>query len=142
MTRKILLPTDGSEHAEKTIQYAVSLAKATGATIVAMYAFNPPLSLRSQRGAAMMEEFRTSLEAEAKDIIAEVAERLAKEGLNVTAMAVEGSPAEAILRAADDEKPDVIVMGSRGSGSLPGLILGGVAEKVVRYSPVTVTVEK
>lgn len=142
MTRKILLPTDGSEHAEKTIQYAVSLAKATGATIVAMYAFNPPLSLRSQRGAAMMEEFRTSLEAEAKDIIAEVAERLAKEGLNVTAMAVEGSPAEAILRAAEDEKPDVIVMGSRGSGSLPGLILGGVAEKVVRYSPVTVTVVK
>lgn len=142
MTRKILLPTDGSEHAEKTIQYAVSLAKATGATIVALYAFNPPLSLRSQRGAAMMEEFRTSLEAEAKDIIAEVAERLAKEGLNVTAMAVEGSPAEAILRAAEDEKPDVIVMGSRGSGSLPGLILGGVAEKVVRYSPVTVTVVK
>ena len=107
MTQKILLPTDGSEHAEKTIQYAVSLAKATGATIVALYAFNPPLSLRSQRGAAMMEEFRTSLEAEAKDIIAEVAERLAKEGLNVTAMAVEGSPAEAILRAAEDEKPDV-----------------------------------
>ena len=142
MTQKILLPTDGSEHAEKTIQYAVSLAKATGATIVALYAFNPPLSLRSQRGAAMMEEFRTSLEAEAKDIIAEVAERLAKEGLNVTAMAVEGSPAEAILRAAEDEKPDVIVMGSRGSGSLPGLILGGVAEKVVRYSPVTVTVVK
>jgi nucleotide-binding universal stress UspA family protein len=142
MTRKILLPTDGSEHAEKTIQYAVGLAKATGATIVAMYAFTPPLSLRSPRGAAMREEFRTSLEAEARDIIAEVAERLAKEGLNVTTLAVEGSPAEAILRAAADEKPDVIVMGSRGSGSLPGLTLGGVAEKVVRYSPVTVTIVK
>lgn len=142
MPPKILLPTDGSPHAEKTIHYAVGLAKATGATIVAMYAFNPPRSLRSQRGAAMVEEFRTSLEAEARDIIAEVAERLAREGLNVTALAVEGSPAEAILRAAEDEKPDVIVMGSRGSGSLPGLTLGGVAEKVVRYSPVTVTVVK
>lgn len=142
MTQKILLPTDGSEHAEKTIQYAVSLAKATGATLVAMYAFTPPLSLRSQRGAAMMEEFRTSLEAEAKDIIAEVAERLTKEGLHVTTLAVEGSPAEAILRAAEDEKPDVIVMGSRGGGSWPGLTLGSVAEKVVRYSPVTVTVVK
>ena len=142
MIKKILLPTDGSEHAEKTIQYAVSLAKATGAAIVAIYAFNPPLSLRNQRGVAMMEEFRVSLEAEAKDIIGEVAERLSKEGLNVTARAVEGALAEAILRAAEDEKPDVIVMGSRGSGSLPGLTLGGVAEKVVRYSPVTVTVVK
>lgn len=142
MTQKILLPTDGSEHAEKTIQYAVRLAKATGATIVAIYAFNPPPLLRSQRGAAMLEEFRASLEAEAKDIIAEVAERLGKEGLNVTTLAVEGSPAEAILRAAEDEKPDMIVMGSRGGGSLPGLALGGVAEKVVRYSPVTVTIVK
>jgi len=142
MTMKILLPTDGSEHAEKTIQYAVSLAKATGATVVAMYAFNPPLTLRSQRGAAMMEEFKASLEAEAKEIIAEVAERLAREGLNVVALAVEGPPAEAILRAAEEEKPDVIVMGSRGSGAWPGLTLGGVAEKVVRYSPVTVTVVK
>lgn len=142
MTQKILLPTDGSEHAEKTIQYALGLAKATGAAIVAMYAFNPPLALRSPRGAAMMEEFRASLEAEAKDIIAEVAERLTKEGLTVTTMAVEGAPAEAILRAAEDEKPDVIVMGSRGSGSMPGLTLGGVADKVVRYSPVTVTVVK
>ncbi|MBI3241238.1 MAG: universal stress protein [Chloroflexi bacterium] len=140
MIKKLLLPTDGSEHAERTVQYATELAKMSGATIVALYAFNPPVSLRS-RG-AMMEEFRASLAEEAREIIAEVGERLKAEGLQVTALAVEGPAAEAILRATEDEKPDLIVMGSRGNGGLPGLPLGGVAERVVRMSPVPVLVVK
>ncbi|MEK7784627.1 MAG: universal stress protein, partial [Chloroflexota bacterium] len=54
----------------------------------------------------------------------------------------EGPAAEAILRAAEDEKPDLIVMGSRGSGGFPGLPLGAVAERVVRMSPGPVLVVK
>lgn len=140
MIQKLLLPTDGSEHAERTVRYAVNLAKMSGAAVVALYAFNPPITLRRQ--GAMMEEFRASLEEEAKEIIAEVGERLRAEGLQVTTLAVEGPAAEAILRAAEDEKPDLIVMGSRGSGGFPGLPLGGVAERVVRMSPVPVLVVK
>lgn len=140
MIRKILLPTDGSDYAERTVQYATDLAKLSGAAVVALYAYNPPISLRKQ--GAMMEEFRTSLEEEAKEIIAEVAGRLQAEGLLVTALAVEGPAAEAILRAAENEKPDLIVMGSRGSGGFPGLPLGAVAERVVRMSPVPVLVVK
>lgn len=140
MIRKILLPTDGSDYAERTVQYATDLAKLSGAAVVALYAYNLPITLRKH--GAMMEEFRTSLEEEAKEIIAEVAGRLQAEGLPVTALAVEGPAAEAILRAAEDEKPDLIVMGSRGSGGFPGLLLGGVAERVVRMSPVPVLVVK
>ena len=141
MINKILLPTDGSEHAENTIQYAISLAKLTGASIVAMYAYNPPLSLR-KRGTLAAEEFKSTMEEEAREIVGDVAERLKREGVSVSAVAVEGPAAEAILRAVEEEKPDLVVMGSRGSSPLPGLTLGSVAEKVVRYSPVTVTVVK
>jgi nucleotide-binding universal stress UspA family protein len=141
MIQKILLPTDGSEYAARTVQFAIDLARMSGAMVVAMYAYNPPITLR-KGGMAFMEEFKTSLEEEAKEIIAEVAGRLQAEGLPVTALAVEGPAAEAILRAAEDEKPDLIVMGSRGSGGFPGLLLGGVAERVVRMSPVPVLVVK
>ncbi len=141
MINKILLPTDGSEYAGRTGQYAINVARLSGATVVAMYAYNPPIALR-KGGTAFMEEFKTSLEEEAKEIIAEVAGRLQAEGLPATSLAVEGPAAEAILRVAEDEKPDLIVMGSRGSGGFPGLPLGGVAERVVRMSLVPVLVVK
>ena len=55
---------------------------------------------------------------------------------------VEGPPAEAILRAAEADKPDLIVMGSRGSGGLPGALIGSVAEQVVRHATTPVLVVK
>ena len=141
MTNKILLPTDGSEHSENTIQYAINHAKLTGASIVVMYAYNPQLIFR-KRGTLVAEELKSSLEEDAREIVEDVSERLKTEGLSVSALAVEGPPAEAILRAIEEEKPDLVVMGSRGASGLPGLTLGSVAEKVVRYSPVTVVVVK
>jgi nucleotide-binding universal stress UspA family protein len=90
----------------------------------------------------MMEEYRHILEEDAREIVTEVAERLKDEGLAVSAVVVEGPAAEAILRAADEIAPDVIVMGSRGEGGFADMLLGGVTEHVVRYSKVPVLVVK
>ena len=141
MINKILLPTDGSEHSDHTVQFAIDLAKLTHAAIVAMYAYNPQPILR-KRGALAAEELKSSLEEDAREIIGDVATRLKAEGISVSALAVEGPAAEAILRAIEEEKPDLVVMGSRSASSVPGLTLGSVAEKVVRYSPVSVVVVK
>ena len=141
MFKKILLPTDGSEHADKTIQQAIDLAKLTGAELLVMYAYNTPFMPR-RRGAIAVEELKSSLEEEAKEIISEVAARVQAAGISVSALAVEGSPAEAILRMVEAEQPDLIVMGSRGDGGLPGLRLGSVDDRVVRHSPVAVLVIK
>jgi nucleotide-binding universal stress UspA family protein len=141
MFQKILLPTDGSENAEKTIQYAIQLAQLSQATIVVMYAYNPQLALR-KRAAVAAEAFRASLQEEAMEIVTEVAEHIKAAGLAVSALAVEGSPAEAILHASEDVQPDLIIMGSRGGGGLPGLALGSTAERVVRHSTVPVLVVK
>ncbi len=141
MFQKILLPTDGSENAEKTIQYAIQLAQLSQATIIVMYAYNPQLALR-KRAAVAAEAFRASLQEEAMEIVTEVAERIKAAGLAVSALAVEGAPAEAILHASEDVQPDLIIMGSRGGGGLPGLALGSTAERVVRHSMVSVLVVK
>jgi len=141
MIQKILLPTDGSEYAEKTIRYALNLAKALGANIEVMYAFQPSTSLR-KRAAMMMEEYRKALEEDAQEIVTEVAERFRSEGLTVSATVVEGPAAEAILRAIDELKPSLVVMGARGGGGFTNVLLGGVAEQVIHHSPVPVLVVK
>ena len=141
MIQKILLPTDGSEYAEKTIRYALNLAKALGANIEVMYAFQPSTSLR-KRAAMMMEEYRKALKEDAQEIVTEVAERFRSEGLTVSATVVEGPAAEAILRAIDELKPSLVVMGARGGGGFTNVLLGGVAEQVIHHSPVPVLVVK
>ena len=141
MIKKILLPTDGSEHAEKTIHFAIDMAKSLGASLDVMYAYQPAPFLR-KRAAAMMEEYRNILEEDAKEVVTDVANRLKTEGLTVTAVVVEGPAAEAILRAADEIKPDLIIMGSRGEGGFADMLLGGVAEHVIHYSKVPVLVVK
>lgn len=141
MIKKILLPTDGSEHAAKTVNYASDLAKILNASIEVMYAYQSSPMLR-KRAAAMMEEYKQALEEDAKEMVEEVAERLKANGIQVSAVVVEGPAADAILRAAEDSKPDLIVMGSRGEGGFANMLLGGVAEHVVHYSSVPVLVVK
>jgi nucleotide-binding universal stress UspA family protein len=141
MFKKILLPTDGSEYAEKTIQTAIGVAKLAGAAVVVMYAYTPLGPFR-KRGAAMLEEFKTSLEDEGREIVSEVSTRLQAQGLTVSGLVVEGPASEAILRAADEEQPDLVIMGSRGGGGLPDLRLGSVADRVVRHLKVPVLVVK
>ncbi|MEW5985855.1 MAG: universal stress protein [Chloroflexota bacterium] len=141
MFQKILFPTDGSEHSEKARPFAVDLAKLTGATIVVMHAFQSPLTLR-KRGAIMLEELKTTIEEDAKEFVSEEVTAVQTAGVSATALLVEGSAAEGILRAIEEEQPDLVVMGSRGGGGLPGLRLGSVAEQIVRHSAVPVLVVK
>lgn len=142
MIHKILLPTDGSEYAEKTVQYALEFAKFVGATVVVMHGYNPPFALR-KRAALMLEEVRRSLEEEAKALVTETAELFEAAGLTVSALVVEGSPAESILQAAEMEKPDLIVMGAHdGDEGISALVLGSVAERVIAHASIPVLVVK
>lgn len=138
---KILVPTDGSETAKRLYAYAIELARLTGASIVVMHAFNSPVALR-KRGAMALDEFRSSLEEEARELAADAAQTFQAAGLTVSALVVEGAPAEAILRAIEAEQPDLVILGSRGTGGWPGVYLGSVAERVVRHASVPVLVVK
>lgn len=106
-----------------------------------MYAYGAVKALR-RRGGEVAEEYRLSLEQEAKELVQEIAERLRAEGLTVNGLAVEGNPAEAILRAVESEMPDLVVMGARGENLLAALFQTSVAEMVVRHSPAPVLVVK
>jgi nucleotide-binding universal stress UspA family protein len=75
---------------------------------------------------------------EAVDLVAEVRARLGDEDADVRLIA--GTPAEAIRAAADDERPDLLVVGSRGRGALKAAILGSVSRDLISKAPGPVVV--
>jgi nucleotide-binding universal stress UspA family protein len=134
---RILCPVDGSEGSEFGLAWASAIATVTGAEILAVVACDPPVTIR-RRGILEVEHLRIEMEEDAKEIATEAAELLIARGLRVRGIVVVGDPVESILQTAQDEDVDLIVMGRRGRGRLPGALVGSVSEKVARHAPVPV----
>lgn len=134
---RILVPTDGSEATLEAVQEAIDLAAEHGATIHALYVVNSasfaglPMDSSWENVSAMLsEEGSTAL-----DDVAGMAE---SHGVGVVRELSDGNPAREIVRYAEDEDCDLVVMGTHGRGGIDRLLLGSVAEKVVRSSTVPV----
>jgi nucleotide-binding universal stress UspA family protein len=87
--------------------------------------------------------FQTALDArmqEAEQILKNSLDIVGKVPGEIQTEVIEGSPAEAIINVATVRKSDVIVMGSRGMGTLGGLLLGSTSQKVVSHAPCPVLI--
>ncbi|WP_224268602.1 universal stress protein [Haloprofundus salinisoli] len=137
MYDRILVPTDGSDGVERAVGHAVELAEAHGATIHAIYVVNTA----SYAGLPMESSWDgidEMLRADAEVAVEEVRRIAAERGVPVEAAVVDGSPSREIVSYAEREGCDLIVMGTHGRGGIDRLLLGSVAEKVVRGSNVPV----
>ena len=130
--KRILIPTDGSEYSHTAIEKGISLAKLVNAEVTAIYVVDqtafaavPPDSL--------VTDLYTILKKEAEAAVGKVKDIGEREGVKVTTQIVDGSPAEEIVNAAEEH--DIIVMATLGHTGLAKLLLGSVAEKVVRHAP-------
>ncbi|MFN8234073.1 MAG: universal stress protein [Actinomycetota bacterium] len=145
--RRILVPFDGSETAERALSWGVLAARNNQAELVVVVAFDPPLTVRG-RSASYVEEMKATLEEEAKGLATEAVEALQAAGTSARGIVTRGDVARAILQTADDETVDLIVLGRQGltheaGGSLDrfrALMSGGIAEKVSRHATVPVLV--
>jgi nucleotide-binding universal stress UspA family protein len=133
----MLVPLGGSEAAEQVIPYVERLAAATDASVVLLQAVPTAASFASIGAfpAPGVIDFVATAErvhAEADEYLATTAEMLAAQGVRTTHAVADGSPAEEILRAAEREGAELIAMTTHGRGGLERLILGSVADQVVR----------
>jgi len=125
---KILLGYDGSEGSEKAADLAISLAQRYGSAVIVCHAFgNMPM---------------TAKPSEVRRLVNPVLERLIKLGIKAEVAIPDELPAQGILRAADDNEVDLIVMGSRGRGTFANLLLGSTAERVLRFAKVPVLIAR
>jgi len=145
--RKILVPFDGSHNAERALSWAILAARNNDAEVVVVVAFDPPLTMRG-RGAAYVEEMKTSLHDEALGLAEEAVVLLEGRGVRSRGVVSRGDVARSILETADDEAADLIIIGRQGVthemgdalGRFRALISGGVADKISRHATVPVLV--
>lgn len=142
MFERILIPTDGSEPAEHAVEQGVALAAEHGATVHAMSIVEPiplggftsgPEPASAEHGKVVEEQ-----RIEAQKAIDRVVEQCEQHGIDVVEALTYGRPSEEIIEYAEEEGIDAVVMGTHGRSGAQRLIIGSVAEKVVRRSPVPV----
>lgn len=140
MFKSILVGYDGSGHSTRALAYAHDLAQKYGAQIVLAYAVHPLPN--TMLGAPYAEQLQTHALSAGKDIIKEASAKLGNSQIKVIAELLEGPPAEALLRVAETHKCDLIVLGSRGMGTLKASLLGSVSDKVLHHSQVPVLITR
>jgi len=125
---RILVPLDGSVLAEAALDAAADFARAASSTIVLLRAAEAHVFPGADPTDAQVRAV-----SEAEDYLARAAERLRQHGVKEVQTSVwYGAPAESIAEAARVRQADLIVMSSHGRGGLGRLILGSVAESVLR----------
>jgi nucleotide-binding universal stress UspA family protein len=125
---KVLVPLDGSPVAEAALPVATDLVKQNpGATVTLLRAAEAPTLPGADPVAPQVMAVR-----EAEDYLETVARRLVRDGVKVKTSVWYGPPASSIVEAAEAGKVDLIVMNSHGRTGLGRLVLGSVAESVLR----------
>jgi nucleotide-binding universal stress UspA family protein len=134
MFSKLLVATDGSNHALKAAATAGDIARRYGSAVTILHVFTTPAARMPQADTPGLELDRATVNGMAKDEHDAVARKTGKEldayGVPYDSLLGMGHPADEILRVAAQGGYDLIVLGSRGAGSFRSLLLGSVADKV------------
>jgi|SRR5579884_3144854 nucleotide-binding universal stress UspA family protein len=125
----ILHPTDYSEHSAYAFRIACSLARDYQAKLVLLHVALRSVTIEGEAAIAPRSEEYFQAEREKLEGISVPTE------IRVERQVVEGAPAEEILSAAQTMKADLIVMGTHGRTGLSRLLMGSVAEQVLRKAP-------
>ena len=140
--RTIIAAVDFSPHSAPVIDAAVTLAKRFDAKVRLVHAYDIPIPLVSPYEVAIPEPYLEETRRVAAEKLAALVDRVAAEGVAVDSLLTEVPAAAAIVRAAEESKADLVVIGTRGHTGLKHLLLGSVAERTVRLAPCPVLTVK
>lgn len=130
MYQKILIALDGSEGSARAVPHAIDLAKGNGGEVIAVHVDErmvakgdmPPVHPNEEQ---ILQEVRDQVNAiQSGGVNAEL----------VRTTVIVGGPGSAIAKVAEDVDADLIVIGTRGHSSIPGLILGSVAHRLLHVA--------
>ncbi len=140
--QKILVPVDFSDHSERALDMAVFLARSLGATLDLLHCCQFTASMIPPYGVVIPEAFDRSVREAAAIQLGQWREKAAAEGVEVRAGLCSAYPSVGIVDAAEEMGADLIVMGTRGLAGIKHVLLGSVAERVLRQAPCPVVTVK
>ena len=143
MFRCIVVGTDGSDTATQAVRQAIELARAVGARIDLVSAYEPVSDARLREESIQVpkdlqwminprDDVQATLDAAATEIRAA--------GVEVEVFALQGDPADAILDVAEERGSDLIVIGNKGMTGAKRFLLGSVPNKVSHHAPCSVLI--
>jgi nucleotide-binding universal stress UspA family protein len=130
--KKVLVPIDFSPHSEVALKYGCEFSLKFGAELHLLHVIEDLIS-EYQGLASIPGDYRARIRDEAERRLEAVLSDW-KEGKGVVRKTHAGTPFLEILRYAEDQSIDLIVMGTHGRGALAHVLMGSVAEKVVRHA--------
>ena len=126
----IVVGVDGSEESKAALRWAVAEARLRDANVRAVYAWSLP-HVAGGVGPLIVPDTEVLRRDGERVLDAAIAE-VGTEGVDVERASIEGSPARALVEAA--EGADLLVVGSRGHGGFVGLLLGSVSQQVAHHA--------
>jgi len=136
--KKILIPVDGSDRSKKALKKGVSLARLVSAEVTIMYVSEKilisPLSVISIPD----EKLRELLDKSVKNLFNHAKKECRNHAVSYKEIIVEGQPAQCIIDASNDY--DMIVLSPLGHSMMADLLMGSVAEKVIRHAKCSIVV--
>jgi nucleotide-binding universal stress UspA family protein len=146
---KILVAVDGSVYSEAVVGLVAALrigrkSEATIVTVIPEHVFPGGRTLADLLGRtpALRAQLRKAEEARAVELLAGPAKTLGDRGLAVETSVRRGNPADEIMKACRTLRPDLVLVGAKGTSAIPEFSLGSVAHKVMKYAPCSVLVAK
>ena len=140
MFERIVVATDGSDHANEAVKVACDLTQKYGSRL---HIVHTPQAVGDTlivgRTAVPVPPTKEEIEKAGKEVVGAAEATVRAAGItDFTTQLVSGDPAHAIVEKAKAHKADLIVMGRRGLGSLSGLLVGSTTTKVSQLAPCAV----
>jgi len=139
---KILLPVDGSENSDRAARHLIGMVGHCGAMDIRVMNVQPPFLYIEVLLKPRQEVIDAWTHKAGKDAARSACALLDAAGIPYTLELAEGEVAETLVQHAEREQCDMIVMGTRGMGTVANLVLGSVATKVIHLAHIPVTLVK
>ena len=143
MFGSIVVGTDGSETAGEAVRQATDLAKAVGAQVHVVSAFEPVGNQRLREERTQVPDdmqWMVHVREDVEATLRAAGERIGEAGVNVETYARQGDPADAILDVAEEQNADLIIVGNKGMTGAKRFLLGSVPNKVSHHAPCSVLI--
>jgi len=145
--KKIMIATDGSDCSNIAIEKGIELARLSGGTVYAVYVMSTAYLPTMDSSAYFFvdtnpswESIREALKNQGQQAVNYIKKLGETKGIKVESILLEGYPSDELIRYAEENEMDIVVMGTLGKTGVDRILLGSVAGNLVRHSKISVMV--